>query len=82
MNLYLLSIQKAPFIIVTMLTHYKFQENFTPEPIIYGWWSVIHHTLLTRKRGGFGQCMNSSIIHDNICSLILKKSQPTFTIVT
>ena len=23
MNLYLLSIQKAPFIIVTMLTHYK-----------------------------------------------------------
>ena len=27
MNLYLLSIQKAPFTIVTMLTHYKCQEK-------------------------------------------------------
>ena len=35
MNLYLLSIQKAPFITVTMLTHYKCLENFTPEPNIY-----------------------------------------------
>jgi hypothetical protein len=31
----LLSIQKAPFI-----THYKCQENFTPEPNIYRGWTV------------------------------------------
>ena len=36
LNLYMLSIQKAPFMIVTMLTHYKCSENFTPEPYIEG----------------------------------------------
>ena len=40
MNFYLLSIQKAPFIIVTMLTRYKCWENFTPEPNIYRGWIV------------------------------------------
>ena len=40
MNLYLLGIQKAPFIIVTMLTHYKCQEISTPEPNIYRGWTV------------------------------------------
>ena len=40
MNLYLLNIQKVPFTTVTMLTHYKCQENFTPEPNIYRGWTV------------------------------------------
>ena len=40
MNLYLLSIQKTPFITVTMLSHYKCLENFTPEPNIYRGWTV------------------------------------------
>jgi hypothetical protein len=40
MNLYLLSIQKAPFRTVTMLTHYTCQENFTQEPNIYRGWTV------------------------------------------
>jgi hypothetical protein len=39
-NLYLLSIQNTPFIIVTMLTHYKCYENFTPELNIYRGWTV------------------------------------------
>ena len=38
--LYLLSIRKAPFITVTMLTHYKCKENFTLEPNIYRGWIV------------------------------------------
>ena len=41
MKLYLLSIQKSPFIIVTMLTHYKCSETFTPEPNIYRGWTVV-----------------------------------------
>ena len=40
MNLYLLSIQKTPFIIVTMLTHYKCKENFPPVPNIYRGWTI------------------------------------------
>ena len=40
MNAYLLSIQEAPFITVTMLTCYKCYENFTPEPNIYRGWTV------------------------------------------
>ena len=40
MNLYLLSIQKTPFITVTMLTHCKMLGNFTPEPNIYRGWTV------------------------------------------
>ena len=40
MNLYLLSIQKALFKTVTMLTPYKCQNFFTPEPNIYRGWTV------------------------------------------
>ena len=37
---------------------------------------VFHHKLVTRERQGIGQWMNSSIIHDNICSLIHKLCHP------
>ena len=47
--------------------------------------SIIHATfsphVADNKREGLGQYMNSSIIHDIICSLIHKKCQPKFTIV-
>ena len=33
---------------------------------------MFHHKLLTREGRVFGQRMNSSIIHDNICSLVHK----------
>jgi hypothetical protein len=45
MNLYLLSIQKAPFI-----THYKCQENFTPELNIYRGWTVKRERERERER--------------------------------
>ena len=35
--------------------------------------TIFHHKLLTREGRVFVQWMNSSIIHDNICSLIHKK---------
>ena len=38
--------------------------------------TVFHHKLLTREGRYFGQWMNSSIIHDNIRSLIHKKCHP------
>ena len=40
MNLYLLNIQKAPYITVTMLTHYKCLIFFTLESNTYKGWTV------------------------------------------
>ena len=36
----------------------------------------ISSQVVVKREGRFGQWMNSSIIHDNTCSLILKKCHP------
>ena len=38
--------------------------------------TIFHHKLLAREKVGFDQWMNSCIIHDNTCSLILTKCHP------
>ena len=37
---------------------------------------MFHHKLLTREGRVFGQWMNSSIIHDSMCSLMHKRCHP------
>ena len=32
--------------------------------------TIFHYNLLTKEGKGFGQWINSSIVHENICSLI------------
>ena len=46
-----------------------FSSNFNHQVM-----TIFHHKLLTREGRGIGHWMNSSILHDNICSFIQKKS--------
>ena len=71
MNLYLLSIQKAPFIIGKMLTRYKCLKNVTLKPNNYRGWNVqcVLQTIgLGAPRGRGGWLIESSIyikFHDH-----------------
>ena len=38
--------------------------------------TIFHHNFADKRRSGFGQWMNSSIIHDNIRSHVHKKYHP------
>jgi hypothetical protein len=38
--------------------------------------TIFHYKFVDKRRYGLGKWMNSSIIHDNNCSLIHKKCHP------
>ena len=54
-------------VVVTVTYHVIFHPNFNHS------WQYFFTSCWQEKEKGYGQWMNSSIIHDNICSLIHKK---------